>query len=99
MQVENNRGVAEHSAKAEAEIETITATNLLKFIIPSLLGFGLFLTPIRYQGNATVVLGVLAGQIQAAVGPSMKYATVRRQKLSDFWAMFLSQVRSPNIWK
>jgi nucleoside recognition membrane protein YjiH len=75
MQVENDRGVAEHSAESETETETITAANLLKFIIPSLLGFGLFLTPIVYQGNPTVVLGVLAGQIQAAIGSSMKYAT------------------------
>jgi len=75
MQVENDREIAEHSAGSETKAETITTANLLKFIVPSVLGCGLFLTPIEYQGNATVVLGVLAGQTQAAIGSSMKYAT------------------------
>jgi nucleoside recognition membrane protein YjiH len=35
----------------------------------------LFLTPIEYQGNATVVLGILAERTQAAIGSSMKYVT------------------------
>ena len=75
MQVEDDRGVAEDSVSAEAVTETLTAANLLKFIVPSVLGFGLFLTPIDCQGNATVMLGVLVGQAQAAIGSSMKYAT------------------------
>ena len=75
MQVEDDRGASGSSPGVEAAPETIAAANLLKFIIPSLLGVGLFLTPVRFQGNATVILGVLVGQIQAAIGSSMKYAT------------------------
>jgi nucleoside recognition membrane protein YjiH len=61
--------------KAEIERGTLTAISLLKLMVPSLVGIGLFLTPIRYQGNATVALGVLVGEAQTAIGPSMKYAT------------------------
>jgi nucleoside recognition membrane protein YjiH len=75
MQTENARGVPDNSADIDTETETITTADLFKFIVPSLLGFGLFLTPVDYQGNATVVLGVLAGQLQAALGSSMKYVT------------------------
>jgi nucleoside recognition membrane protein YjiH len=75
MQVEGDRGAPEDPASVEAAAEPITAANLFKFIVPSLLGVGLFLTPVRYQGNATVVLGVLVGGIQAAMGSSMEYAT------------------------
>jgi nucleoside recognition membrane protein YjiH len=72
MQSENDGGAAEHSVRAGMEMDSNTPASLLKFIVPSLLGIGLFLTPIRYQGNATVVLGILVGKAQAAIGPSMK---------------------------
>jgi hypothetical protein len=75
MQIENDRDAPGRLADTETEAERITAANLLKFVIPAILGVGLFLTPVRYQGNATVVLGILIGQIQAAMGSSMKYAT------------------------
>ena len=42
MQVEDDRGASGSSPGVEAAPETIAAANLLKFIIPSLLGVGLF---------------------------------------------------------
>ncbi|MFK8021337.1 MAG: YjiH family protein [Pseudomonadales bacterium] len=49
--------------------------HLAKFFIPSLLGVALFLTPIEYEGKYTVVLGIWAEMIRAALGSSMGYVT------------------------
>ncbi|MEM8500445.1 MAG: YjiH family protein [Pseudomonadota bacterium] len=52
-----------------------SAAMLAKFIIPSLVGAALFLTPIEYQGKYTVVLGIWAETIRASLGSTMAYVT------------------------
>ncbi|MCR8922976.1 YjiH family protein [Dasania sp. GY-MA-18] len=52
-----------------------TRANFLKFLIPSLLGVGLFLVPVEFNGKMTVLLGMMAELLKAAVGSSMAHLT------------------------
>ena len=44
---------------------------ILTFIVPSLIGLLLFLTPIHYQGAITIPFAVLAKALQALLGESI----------------------------
>lgn len=46
-------------------------TNILIFLIPSLLGVLLFIMPIRYQGELTIPVAVLAKSLKALIGESI----------------------------
>ncbi len=48
--------------------KTRTKTHFWTFLIPSLLGVFLFMCPIRYQGDITIPVAVLAKSIQALLG-------------------------------
>ncbi|MDX1267024.1 MAG: YjiH family protein, partial [Oceanisphaera sp.] len=39
--------------------------NLLMFLVPSLLGILLFMTPVSYNGDLTIMIAVLAKSLQA----------------------------------
>jgi|SaaInl1SG_22_DNA_1037389.scaffolds.fasta_scaffold02397_2 nucleoside recognition membrane protein YjiH len=41
---------------------------LARFLVPSLLGIACFLTPIRYEGDFTILVGVLTDMTNAALG-------------------------------
>lgn len=41
--------------------------NVLMFVLPSLLGIFLFMTPVSYQGDLTIMIAVLAKTLQAAL--------------------------------
>ncbi len=43
----------------------------VKFLLPSLLGIALFLTPITYDGKQTIVIGVLSTSLMAALGSAL----------------------------
>ncbi|WP_242973022.1 YjiH family protein [Anaeromicrobium sediminis] len=45
-----------------------SSNNLLKFIIPSLMGILLFMTPISYNGNITIPIAILSGLVQNTLG-------------------------------
>ena len=49
--------------------------SVLKFLLPALLGVSLFLIPIEHGGKYTVVLGIWAEMLKAAIGDGMGYAT------------------------
>ncbi len=48
-------------------------TLYMKFIIPSLIGAFLFMCPIRYQGEFTIPIAVLAGYLQTTLEPVIKH--------------------------
>lgn len=49
----------------------ITLSNLLKFLIPSLIGISLFMVPISYQGEITIPIAILSGLIQDLLADSL----------------------------
>ncbi len=51
--------------------EKITRQNWRKFLIPSLLGTILFLTPISYQGTTTLIVGIIVDIIEEILGQSL----------------------------
>lgn len=44
------------------------AARLARFLIPSALGVALFLTPVEWEGGQQILVGVLAGSLQDALG-------------------------------
>jgi len=47
---------------------TISSSATWKFIIPSLIGALLFLVPVKYDGQVTIGVGILASYLQTAFG-------------------------------
>ena len=47
------------------------APNPLRFLLPSLLGIGLFLTPIPWEDSQQIIVGILAGALQEGIGEAM----------------------------
>ena len=45
-----------------------SASRWIKFILPSLLGVGLFLTPLTYDGKQTIVIGLIADGVRESLG-------------------------------
>ncbi|MDM5228085.1 YjiH family protein [Cytobacillus sp. NJ13] len=41
-----------------------SSTDLIKFLIPSLIGISLFMVPIKYQGDITIPIAIFSGWIQ-----------------------------------
>lgn len=74
------------------KLDDHTFTNFLKFIVPSLLGVGLFLIPVEFQGKMTVVLGMLAELIKSAIGDGMglvaTFIFVSSAILSLYYSLF-----------
>jgi nucleoside recognition membrane protein YjiH len=59
------------SKQSKAEIlsdNSSSLRNYIKFLLPSLVGIGLFLTPVTYDGKQTIVVGVLANGLMAWLG-------------------------------
>lgn len=50
-----------------------TLSSVLTFIIPSLIGILLFITPIIYEGKMTIPIAILSGFMQDLCGPSIPY--------------------------
>ncbi|WP_311946223.1 YjiH family protein [Halomonas piscis] len=56
---------------ASAEQTKASKRNLLMFVLPSLLGVFLFMTPVSYQGELTIMIAVLAKSLQAALSGAL----------------------------
>ena len=72
---------------ASTQSNTLTA-KLCKFLLPSLLGIALFLVPIEYDGKMTVVLGIMAEALKAAIGEGMPYFTTAIFVISALLSLF-----------
>lgn len=57
-----------NSAPAEVADQHSALAKYAKFIIPSLIGIGLFLTPITYDGKQTIVIGLLSSSLHEYLG-------------------------------
>ncbi len=55
------------------ETKTISLKSKLLFIIPSIIGIMLFMTPISYQGDITIPIAILSGAMQNLFGDSIPY--------------------------
>ena len=64
------------------------APNPLRFLLPSLLGIGLFLTPIPWEDSQQIIVGILAGALQEGIGEAMPSSL----------ACFSSPRRSARSW-
>lgn len=45
--------------------------NPLPFLLPSLLGIGLFLTPVPWEGSQQIIVGIIASTLRNAIGEAM----------------------------
>lgn len=57
--------------KTLADTANTPTRNLLMFVLPSLLGVLLFMTPISYQGDFTIMIAVLAKSLQALLAETL----------------------------
>ena len=55
------------------QTKSISLKSKLLFIIPSLVGILLFMTPISYQGDITIPIAILSGVLQNLFGDSIPY--------------------------
>ena len=63
--------------------------NVLMFLVPSLLGVGLFMTPIPFDGSFTIMIALLANSLQqllASVLPLLVTILVALSALVSLWA-------------
>lgn len=59
-------------AKNKDEVQASFKNNL-KFIIPSIIGVLLFMTPIKFEGNITIPIAIMSGKLVTLLGPSLPY--------------------------
>lgn len=64
-----------------------TSTNILKFIIPSLLGIFLFMLPISFEGSITIPIAILSSTLQSLLSDTMLYILFFTISLSAFGAL------------
>ena len=57
-------------------MESSRTASALKFVLPSLAGILIFLTPIRYDGQETIFIGVLTKWLEALFEPVLLAAVV-----------------------
>ncbi|OED41264.1 hypothetical protein ACH42_14430 [Endozoicomonas sp. (ex Bugula neritina AB1)] len=57
--------------KASTPKQVASLTNILTFLIPSLLGILLFITPIRYESGITIPVAILAKTLKVALGENI----------------------------
>lgn len=50
------------------QLKVFTTSEILKFLIPSVIGIFLFITPISYKGNLTIGVGILADIFKGLLG-------------------------------
>jgi len=84
-----------------------------KFVIPSLIGVVLFLTPISYEGKQTIVIGVLSNSLQQSLGSLLSlfvtitfvvsaigslYVSLLKPKWIEGWPLIREVFETGPIW-
>lgn len=64
--------------------------NLLMFLVPSLLGILLFMTPVSYNGDLTIMIAVLAKSLQALLAGSLTSIVTTIVSLSALVSLFVT---------
>lgn len=59
-------------SKGKDEVQASFKNNL-KFIIPSIIGVLLFMTPIKFEGDITIPIAIMSGKLVNLLGPSLPY--------------------------
>ncbi len=54
----------------------LPATSIWRFILPSLVGIVFFLLPVRFDGNYTILMGVLTELANAAMGDAAGWVVI-----------------------
>lgn len=76
---------------------TFTVSQLMKFIVPSLIGVLLFLVPISVNGKVTIGLGVLAEGLQGAISDYIPAFMTSVLGLSVIGSVVMKAVHAPKI--
>lgn len=78
-------------------------TSLLKFLIPSLLGILFFLVPIEYNGDLTILMGIITAEINAITSDYISYIALVILGISAIitplisWAFPAITINRPNL--
>ena len=87
-------------SKAINEVQgksTYTLGQLVKFIVPSLIGVLLFLVPISIDGKVTIGLGVLAEGLQGAISDYIPAFMTSVLGISAIGSLVMKGIKSPKI--
>lgn len=68
MSSDNNINSLHREGLSQIGQKVFTTKHILKFIIPSLIGIFLFLTPLPYEGKFTVAIGIMIDWIEGLLG-------------------------------
>lgn len=64
-----------------------------RFIVPSLIGIGLFLTPITYDGKQTIVIGLLSSSLQDYLGYVLSVFIMLVFAISGLGSLYVTLLR------
>jgi nucleoside recognition membrane protein YjiH len=81
------------STTAGAADQRSALVKYAKFIIPSLIGIGLFLTPITYDGKQTIVIGLLSSSLQEYLGHVLSLFIALTFSISGLGCLYASLLR------
>lgn len=81
------------SSKANSSIQLI---DFLKFLIPSIIGIGLFMVPVKAEDGITIPVALLASKISSILGNSIPTITVYLISLSVIGSL-LAVIFKPNF--
>lgn len=65
----------DHQAEPVGHPEHTTSLDYLRVALPSAIGVALFLVPLRYGGDVTIVMGVITSTLQTLIGGAMAWFT------------------------
>ncbi len=68
-----NVNVSKQAEKKIVKKRNFTASDYLKFLIPSILGVLFLMVPFKYEGDTTIVVALLASLLQKLLGDSLPY--------------------------
>lgn len=69
MSINSNEATSNYSSDNEHGMVKLNSKNVLKFLIPSLLGLVLFIVPVKVDGNVTIILGIISEWLAATLKP------------------------------
>ncbi|MFT5572801.1 MAG: nucleoside recognition membrane protein YjiH [Cryomorphaceae bacterium] len=87
-----NHSTSQESSN-DSEHETSVFMRYAKFIIPSLIGIGLFLTPITHDGKQTIVIGLLSSSLMAYLGHALALFGAFTFSVSGLGSLYASLIK------
>lgn len=91
--------LAQKKNTEELEQSAYSVNNYLKFIIPSLIGIILFIVPIKVDGNITISIAFLSGQIISLIGEWIPELTIGFMVLGSVGSLIAVSVKPDFIIK